>query len=210
MDSNIVITISREYGSGGLSIGKKLADTLGVPFYSRDIIAQKGKEEPFLTDTSCEWLADNGLRTSTLVGSAFAFGPAYGDVNSQLFLKEANVVWKLAKAGPCVIVGRCADFVLKNRPHTYRLFLSSGMADRLRQIRAYPARFDAAVKKEAKDIVQMDKKRAAYYNYYTGQVWGKASNYDLCIDTGRLGPQTADVILDFVRRAEEVCAASPR
>lgn len=204
MESNIVITISREYGSGGLSIGKKIADRLGIPFYGRDDIAQMGKKESFLSESSCEWLTDNGLRSSSLGGSAFAFSTGYGDLNSQLFLKEANVIWKLAKAGPCVVVGRCADFVLKNRPHTYRLFLSSGIPTRLRKIREYPNRFSSAEKREAKDIMQMDKKRADYYNYYTGQIWGKASNYDMCIDTGKLGPQTADIILDFVQRAETV------
>lgn len=77
------------------------------------------------------------------------------------------------------------------------------MARRLRHISENPRLYDASVKKEAKDIIAMDKKRATYYNYYTGQIWGKASNYDMCIDTGKLGPKTADIILEFVRRAEQ-------
>ncbi len=208
MDSNIVITISREYGSGGLHIGQKLADALQIPFYTRDDIEQKSKQEPILNEANCDWLKANRLRASNLTGAAFAVG-GYGDITSQLFLKEANVVWKLAQS-PCVLVGRCADFVLKNRPHTYRLFLSSGMPDRLRQIRENPKLYDAAVKREAKDILQMDKKRASYYQYYTGQIWGKASNYDLCVDTGKLGPQTVDLILEFVRRAEAICEPLPQ
>ena len=156
-----------------------------------------------MSESNCEWLKENGWRPSTLMGSTFAFGPALGDLNSQLFLKESNVIWKLAQSGACVIVGRCADFVLQNREHTYRLFISSGMARRLRHISENPRLYDASVKKEAKDIIAMDKKRATYYNYYTGQIWGKASNYDMCIDTGKLGPKTADIILEFVRRAEQ-------
>lgn len=204
MDSNIVITISREYGSGGLSIGRRLAELCDIPFYSRDDIANLGKQEPFLTEANCLWLTENDLRPSALPGSAFSFGSAYGEIGSQLFLKEANVVWKLAKKGPCVIVGRCADFILQSRPHTYRIFLSSGIPNRLQHIRQYPAQYPADIKKEAKEILQMDKKRAAYYNYYTGQVWGKASNYDLCIDTGKLGLQTANLLVDFIQRVEQL------
>ena len=202
MDSKIVITISREYGSGGYSIGAKIAKELNIPFYDKDHIAELARQEPYLSETNCEWLQKNGWRPSTLMGSAFAFGPALGDLNSQLFLKESNVIWKLAQTGSCVIVGRCADFVLQNQEHTYRLYISSGMARRLRQINDNP-QYDASIKREAKDIMAMDKKRAAYYNYYTGQIWGKASNYDMCIDTGKLGAQTAEIILEFVRRAEE-------
>ena len=88
-------------------------------------------------------------------------------------------------------------------PHAYRLFISSGMARRLRQINENPRLYNAEIKKEAKDIVAMDKKRGSYYNYYTGQIWGKASNYDMCIDTGKLGAQTADIILEYIRRAEQ-------
>lgn len=203
MDSKIVITISREYGSGGHDIGERIARELKIPFYDRDYVAEKARQEPYLSESNCEWLKENGWRPSTLMGSAFAFGPALGDLNSQLFLKESNVIWKLAQSGACVIVGRCADFVLQNREHTYRLFISSGMARRLRHISENPRLYDASVKKEAKDIIAMDKKRATYYNYYTGQIWGKASNYDMCIDTGKLGPKTADIILEFVRRAEQ-------
>lgn len=203
MDSKIVITISREYGSGGHDIGERIARELQIPFYDRDYVAENARQEPYLSESNCEWLKENGWRPSTLMGSAFAFGPALGDLNSQLFLKESNVIWKLAQSGACVIVGRCADFVLQNREHTYRLFISSGMARRLRHISENTRLYDASVKKEAKDIIAMDKKRATYYNYYTGQIWGKASNYDMCIDTGKLGPKTADIILEFVRRAEQ-------
>lgn len=203
MDSKIVITISREYGSGGHDIGERIARELQIPFYDRDYVAENARQEPYLSESNCEWLKENGWRPSTLMGSAFAFGPALGDLNSQLFLKESNVIWKLAQSGACVIVGRCADFVLQNREHTYRLFISSGMARRLRHISENPRLYDESVKKEAKDIIAMDKKRATYYNYYTGQIWGKASNYDMCIDTGKLGPKTADIILEFVRRAEQ-------
>lgn len=203
MNSKTVITISREYGSGGLEIGRSLAEALNVPFYDSEIIAQESEKEQILTERNCEWLIDNGLRSGGLAGAAFAFGPAFGNVSSQLFLKEANVIWKLAKGASCVIVGRCADFVLQNRPHTYRVFLSSAMPQRIRQIHERPALYDKAAKKEAHEILHMDKRRAAYYSYYTGLVWGKASNYDLCIDTGVLGPQTVDVILDFIRRAEQ-------
>ena len=203
MDSKFVITISREYGSGGYSIGAKVAKELNIPFYDKDYIAALAKEEPYLSEINCEWLQKNGWRTSNLIVSAFSFGAALGDLNSQLFLKESNVIWKLAQKESCVIVGRCADFVLQNMPHAYRLFISSGMARRLRQINENPRLYNAEIKKEAKDIVAMDKKRGSYYNYYTGQIWGKASNYDMCIDTGKLGAQTADIILEYIRRAEQ-------
>ena len=203
MDHKVVITISREYGSGGYSIGAKIAKELNIPFYDKDYIAALAREEPYLNEVNCEWLQKNGWRTSNLIGSAFSFGPVLGDLNSQLFLKESNVIWKLAQKESCVIIGRCADFVLQNMEHAYRLFISSGMARRLRQINENPQLYNADIKKEAKDIIAMDKKRGSYYNYYTGQIWGKASNYDMCIDTGKLGGQTADVILDYIRRAEQ-------
>ncbi len=203
MNSKVVITISREYGSGGHSIGARIAKELKIPLYDKDHIAALAKKEPYLSEANCEWLRENGLRPSNLIGSAFSFGPALGDLNSQLFLKESNVIWKLAQASSCVIIGRCADFVLQNMEHTYRIYLSSGMARRLRQINSNPQMYDADIRKEAKDIMVMDKKRAAYYNYYTGQIWGKASNYDMCIDTGKMGAKTADIILEYIRRSEQ-------
>ncbi len=203
MNSKVVITISREYGSGGHSIGARIAKELKIPLYDKDHIAALAKKEPYLSEANCEWLRENGLRPSNLIGSAFSFGPALGDLNSQLFLKESNVIWKLAQASSCVIIGRCADFVLQNMEHTYRIYLSSGMARRLRQINSNPQMYDADIRKEAKDIMAMDKKRAAYYNYYTGQIWGKASNYDMCIDTGKMGAKTADIILEYIRRSEQ-------
>ena len=207
MKDPIVVTISREYGSGGYTVGKNLANKLGVPFYDRDYISAKAKDEPFMVESNCEWLTATGMRPSTLIGSAFAFGPALGDLDSQFFLKESNVIWKLAKAGSCVIVGRCADFILRGRPHTYRLFISSGMAQRLRQIGQTPGLYEASVKREAKDIIRMDKRRATYYNYYTGQNWGAASNYDLCCDTGKIGPHLPDLLLAYIRYAESIADA---
>lgn len=204
MDSNVVIAISREYGSGGHSIGKKLAEMLEIPFYDRESIEQTAKEEPFLTESNCEWLVKNNLKPNTLIGSAFSPSIILGDVDSQKFLKESNVIWKLAQEGACVIVGRCVDFVLQNRPHTYRFFLTSDMKRRLSHIRRYPELYGPAQKREAKDILRMDKKRATYYNYYTGQIWGNASNYDMCINTGKLGPQTPHVILEFIRSSEQI------
>lgn len=204
MNSKIVITISREYGSGGLDIGRNLANALDIPFYDSEIISQESTKEEILNERNCEWLIDNDLRPGGMLGAAFAFGPTFGSVSSQLFPKESNVIWKLAKESSCVIVGRCADFVLQNRPHTYRLFISSSMPQRLRQIHAHPEWYDKAAKKQAKEILQMDKQRSSYYTYYTGLVWGKASNYNLCIDSGVLGQQTTEVILDFIRRAEQL------
>lgn len=202
MDQHIIVTISREYGSGGHGIGKRLAEKLGVPFYDRESIEQyanEHREQPVNTD----WLSENNLRSREQ--SAFAglgaFGPGI-DLNTELFLRQANALWDLSKQGPCVIVGRSADFILQNRPHTYRFFISSQMQRRLRHIKSNPKDYDAATKKEARDILRMDKKRASYYNYYTGQIWGKASNYDLCIDSGKLGPRTVDFLYDFIQQCE--------
>lgn len=82
MDSKIVITISREYGSGGHDIGERIARELQIPFYDRDYVAENARQEPYLSESNCEWLKENGWRPSTLMGSAFAFGPALGDLNS--------------------------------------------------------------------------------------------------------------------------------
>lgn len=192
---NYVVTISREYGSGGHDIGKRLAALLNIPFYDREIVeltAQKhGLDEARLGEM------EEQSKTSLRFGfSGFA---SFADTDDRLFLLQSQTVVELAQQ-PCVIVGRCADFVLQNQPGRYSFFIYSGLKQRLSHMQRQAGLYKAG--DPAQTVAKMDRRRAAYYKYHTGQEWGKPSNYHLCVDSGALGAKTADLLAEFVRLGE--------
>lgn len=179
-----VITISRQYGSGGREIGQKLAKYYNVPFYDNEIITRAAKESGFAEETfaRAEDKATNSLLYSLAMGinvygnQDFGFGGL--SLDDRIFLAQSDVIRKFAEEGPCIIVGRCADYVLKERDDVCNLFIQATMSYRIeRAIKEY-----GIDEKSAADvIIKNDKRRANYYNYHVGEKWTNLNNYDLVI-----------------------------
>ena len=189
---NRVITISREFGSGGRTIGRKLAEKLGIPCYDSELINRMADETGFAK----EYIKEEGEYAE---GGRFAqfFSPARYGLNNQdqLWIAQENAIEKLAEEGPCIIVGRCADYILKDKADILTVFIHADMAFRAERIVSeYGEREDAPEKR----LRDKDKRRATYYRYYTDMKWGKAWNYDICLDSGRLGiDKCVDILADL-------------
>ncbi len=203
---NKIITISRQYGSGGREIGEKLAGKLGVPFYDNEIISRAAKETGFAEAAfeNAERKATNSLLYSLAMGmNAYGtqdLGFTHLSLDDQLYLAQSNVIRKVAEEGPCVIIGRCADYVLKDLPHIVNVFIWAGLAARKkRAVELYHLK-DNKVEEE---ILRMDKRRANYYNYHANEKWGKADHYHLSLRSDFIGiDNTVDCIMRYLQYAE--------
>lgn len=202
--SNLIITIGRQFGSGGRQIGKRLAEELGIDFYDRALITAAAKKSGFSEELfeMMDKRATNSLLYSlSMFGGSGVNGMSLTD---QLYLTQANLIREFADKGSCVIVGRCADHVLREYPNRFDIFISAPIEDRIRRIQSSPDREFEGNKSPQSTLEKMDKQRATYYNYYTGKVWGKADHYDLCINAGRLGiDRSVELILNFVNGLKE-------
>jgi len=195
MANNLIITIGRQYGSGGREIGRKLALRLGIPFYDRELISRAAKKSGFSEDLfeQLDKRATNSLLYSlTMFGSTGLNGMSLTD---QLFLAQANIIREIADSGPAVLVGRCADHVLREYDNRFDFFITGSLDDRLQRIQTHDD-YELSGKSPRAALEKMDKQRSTYYNYYTGKVWGKS---DQCINAGRLGVENSiEVILAYV------------
>lgn len=198
---NKIITISRQYGSGGREIGKKLAERLGIPFYDNALIEKAAKEsgliEAFFEDT--ERHAGNSLLYALYRGAqADRFGTSILSMEDNIYLAQANVIRKVAEEGSCVIIGRCSDYILEDMPNVVKIFIHADL----------PFRIDRAVKidgvepaKAESVVLTKDKRRQNYYNFHATKKWGIAQNYNLCIDSGYCGIDCAvDVLYDYITK----------
>lgn len=187
---NIVITIARQYGSGGKTVGQMVAKELGIPFYSRDILRLASEDSGINEKLFVE--ADERLKKKFLFGTPSnvydggLIKPDSGDFVSDrnLFNYQAKVIKELAEKESCVIVGRCADFVLKDNPNVMSVFVHADedfCFDRAME------RNSMTEREMVKFIAKTDKYRGDYYKYYTGREWNDARNYDLCLNSGKLG-----------------------
>ena len=195
MNSNTVITISRQYGCGGRELAEILAKKLNVKLYDRQIVhiaaAKLG-----INDLSEQDLLDleNTVHPLTLTFMPFhSFGTRMGESSRGMFLSEASVVRKLANDGPCVILGRCADYVLEDMPNHFSIFDCAN--DEYREKRGK----EVYEGKTLKELDAENEKRARYYNYYPGKKWGEASNYDLIVNTSNAPlDKIADAIIEYI------------
>jgi cytidylate kinase len=202
--SNLIITIGRQFGSGGREIGMRLAKELGIDFYDRKLITQAAKKSGFSEELfeMMDKRATNSLLYSlSMFGGSGVNGMSLTD---QLYLTQANLIREFADKGSCVIVGRCADHILREYPNRFDFFISAPVETRLARIKASPDREFEGNKNPQIALEKMDKQRATYYNYYTGKVWGKADHYDLCINAGRIGiDNTVEALLRFINYNKE-------
>jgi cytidylate kinase len=203
---NKLITISRQYGSGGHEIGACLAKKLGIPFYDKELITRAAKESGFAEAAfeNAEKKATNSLLYSISMGmNAFGnqdIGFANLSLDDQLYLAQADIIRKIAAEGPCVLVGRCADYVLKDLPNVVHIFIWADMAFRKKRISEL---YHLPENKAEDEILKMDKRRANYYSYHANERWGKAENYHLSIRSDYIGIEnSAECIARFLEFGE--------
>ena len=201
MNNKYVITISRQFGSGGRAVGQKLAQKLDIPFYDKELISLAAKESGMNPEVfkSIDETAANSLLYSLSMGMYNFNGPlAMGDlpVNDKLYLLQHQLIKEIATKGPSVIVGRCADYVLKDSPHTINVFIYADMEYRKKRA----VTVHNIEERRAETIInKTDKTRANYYSFYTGQKWGVAQNYDLCIDSSKLSDdKIVELIFSYI------------
>ncbi len=184
----MVLTIARQFGSGGRKIGKKVADKLGIPFYDKKLITLAAKEsgiDPDILKTVDE-KASNSLLYALSIGAASAYDNYHEPplpMNDKLFLIQHDIIKKVS-VDPCVIVGRCSDYILRERSDCVKVFIYADMKYRKKYARDV---YRISEDKVEGVINRMDKSRSNYYEYYSENEWGDMSNYDLCIDSGKLG-----------------------
>ena len=199
MSKKIIITIARQYGSGGREIGERVAKALGIPLYDKELItdaAAKGSLNEEIIKKADESAANSLLYTlamgSNVLGTTMHFGYKM-PLNDKLFILQSEVIKDYAKEGSCVIIGRCADYVLRDEPNILRLFIY-GDLDHL-QARVLDRHPELKSSQVIDVINKTDKRRSSYYNFYTGNKWGKYDNYDMAINSSTLGIEhTAQVI----------------
>ena len=202
-----IITIGRQYGSGGRDIGMKLAEKLGIKCYDNELLDRAAKDSGI-----CQELFENHDEKPSnsflysLVMDTYSMGYASAalsgmPINHKVFLAQYNAIKEIAKEGPCVMVGRCADYALDDNPNLISVFIYGDLEKRIRRI---ASKYDMTDTK-AKDVIQKtDKQRASYYNYYTSKRWGDISSYDLCINSGILGiDETVNILIDFIQKKEQ-------
>lgn len=207
MNNNTIITIGRQFGSGGHEIGDKLAQSFGIPCYDKELLARAAKESGF-----CEEMIKNHDERPTnsflynLVMDTYSMGystGAYVDmpIGQRVFLAQFDTIKAVAKEGACVIVGRCADYALSEYANCINIFIYADMDARINRIME---KYHLS-EKEAKDMInKKDKQRASYYNYYSNKKWGQASSYHLSIDSGLLGIDgTVEMLKTFIHEVSK-------
>lgn len=194
--SKQIITISREFGSGGRLIGRRLADDLGVPYYDKELLSRIAQERGFSREMmeEAEMKAKNSFFYS--LSSAFGTGDSGPDslsLNERFFLAQFDTIKEIAAEGSCVIVGRCADYVLRGEPGATNIFIYAETEDKIRRaVEEY-----GVPEKDVKKIMNdTDKARANYYSYHTGRKWGVPVNYNLSLDSGYISIENAVKLIE--------------
>ena len=203
MKTNTIITIGRQYGSGGKEIGHFVAEAFGIKLYDKEMLARAAKESGIceeLFETHDEKPTNSFLYS--LVMDTYSMGYAgntYTEmpINHKVFLAQFDAIKKIADEGPCVLVGRCADYALADWNDCFSIFVHADLDWRINRI----ASKHVKTPKEAKDMItKTDKSRASYYNYYTNKKWGAARSYNLCIDSSKLGIDYAtEAIIESIK-----------
>ena len=199
MEKKIIINIGRQFGGGGRGVAYELGRKLNIPVYDREIISQAAKDSGFGAEFFKERDEKRGFFSFTEL-----FTSGFGDTENYMsdrgiFKLQCQTIEKIAEQGSAIIVGRCADYILRDKENTLNVFLTSPLEVRAERI---ASRQGMSLEEAKAKALDKDKKRAEYYNYYTFGEWGAAGTYDLCIDSSLLGIEgTADFIIDFAKKA---------
>lgn len=196
---NLIITIGREYGSGGREIGEKLAERLSIPIYDKQLITEAVQASGICQEVFEQYdeTATNSLLYNLVMGTYNVNMPL--PIPDQLFLEQFKVIQKLAKKGSCIFIGRCADYVLEENPHLISVFIQGNEEDKMKRIMKRNNISKSEAKKRMKSI---DKARKTYYERYTNKSWGKTNSYDVTLNSSTFG---IDRSVEFLyRMATEV------
>ncbi|MBP3495154.1 MAG: cytidylate kinase-like family protein [Clostridia bacterium] len=198
--SKKIITISREFGSGGKYIGILVAKKLGIPFYDKDIIEKIAEESGFV-DEFIKRVSEYAPSKSIFAYSFIGRNAAGESIEDKIFAIQKRVISELAEKGPCVIVGRSADYILKDKFDTLNVFIYADMKEKIKRTMS----FKGVNQKQAEKLIkETDKKRSINYKYYTGQDWGERTNYMLMLNSTELGVEkTADFIAEIYKKETE-------
>ena len=192
----VIVTIGREFGSGGREIGLKLSEKLGIPFYDKKLIvhtAEKTNLEESIVEKYDEQHSFPAFSSSNI------FDIYQMPMSDRIYIAQADVIRDIAEKESCIIVGRCADFILDDNPDVFKVFITAPMKDKVERKRSIlEGKKDSEIENH---IAKIDKKRAKYYTYYTDRTWGKASTYNLCIDSSLLG---IDGTVELIAKAIEM------
>ena len=199
-----VITIGRQFGCGGREICKKLSEALNIPFYDRELIeyaAAKSGISPQVLEQYDEKATNSLLYSLSITAYSYAgtgFNTPNLPLNDQLFISQSDVIKQLADQGPCIILGRCSDYVLKGREDVLNVFIHCDLDIRIENV----IKRLGLPKNKAIDIIKKtEKRRASYYNYYTHQKWGDLSNFDLAINSKSGVDKVVETIINFYKNS---------
>ena len=207
MNTNYVITIGRQFGSGGREIGRIVANKLGIQYYDKELLAAAAESSGVKTEffeasdeRSPKFFASSNLwsfKVGYNIGDFFSANVSFSDEN--LYRAQSDVIKSFAKQSPCVIVGRSADYVLREHPCLISIFIHASKEACAERI---IARCDCKTKEQAYEMAEKKNKlRSNYYNFYTDKEWGDAASYDLCIDSSKMSSEmVADIIVEYVKK----------
>lgn len=204
---NTIITIGRQFGSAGHEIGERLAKHYGIKFYDKDLLTRAAKESGF-----CEEMIrihDERPTNSflyNLVMDTYSFGynsSSFVDmpISQKVFLAQFDTIKKIADEGPCVIVGRCADYALADYKNCINIFIHANEENKVKRVME---KFDLSEQKAKDMMIKKDKQRQSYYNYYSSKKWGRSDNYDISINSSKLGIEgTVNLLISYIENFEK-------
>ena len=182
-----IVTVSRQFGSGGRTVAQMISEKLGWKFYDRELVSKIAKASGLHEGYVAENGEYAGTTSSLLFSLAMGAGAIHGgglSVADSLYIEQAKLIRSLADSEPCVIVGRCADYILREREDTLHVLLHADMSFRTERIKKHYVPRNDTPEKRLRD---MDERRKTYYRHYTGRAWGLAENFDIALNTGTVG-----------------------
>lgn len=205
--TNTIITIGRQFGSGGREIGYMVADKLGIKLYDKEMLQRAARDSGIceeLFESHDEKPSNSFLYSLVMDTYSMGYsGSTYNDmpINHKIFLAQFDAIKKIADEGSCILVGRCADYALEGYPNLLSVFIHADLDARIKRI---AKKYDLTDAKAKDLIIKTNKKRASYYNYYTDKRWGDADSYDVCLDSSVLGLEgTAEAIIKLTEIKEK-------
>ncbi len=205
--TNTIITIGRQFGSGGREIGYMVAEKLGIKLYDKEMLQRAAQDSGIceeLFESHDEKPSNSFLYSLVMDTYSMGYsGSTYNDmpINHKIFLAQFDAIKKIADEGSCILVGRCADYALEGYPNLLSVFIHADLDARIKRI---AKKYDLTDAKAKDLIIKTNKKRASYYNYYTDKRWGDADSYDVCLDSSVLGLEgTAEAIIKLTEIKEK-------
>ena len=194
-----IITLGREYCTGGRYIAEDVANALGIKLYDKELITMAAKHSGLSEEAVA---ASEKRHTHSLLYSLYTMGNEL-PLGDQVFILQSRIIKQLAEEGPCVILGRCGDYVLRERPNVLRTFVYAPLETRIQFAKSRPDAKDMPDRLWETQLAKHDRARASYYNYYTENRWGEAKNYDLCLNATLGREACTDLIVAAARAMQE-------